>query len=126
VLQTIDAEFDRIEGVRVAKVGGHRDALVHKFNDRFGGVGRHGEIEFDPVHPGLEQMANLVGHRVHRWNAVKDLAELPAKTLVPSVEPRTQDEQSRTKLPAAVQIGPEPQNLFQLATDVARSGHPGG
>jgi hypothetical protein len=108
VLETIDAEFDRIQGVRVAKMRGHRDALVHEFNNGFGSVGRHREIELDPVHPGLEQMADLVRHRLHRWHAVEDLAELTAKTLVPAVEQRTQHEQPRTQLRAAVQFGPEP------------------
>jgi hypothetical protein len=34
VLQAVDSKFDRIQGVHVAKVAGHRDPFVHEIDDR--------------------------------------------------------------------------------------------
>src|SRR5713101_7346839 len=104
MLQAIDSGSDHIERMRIAKMSCHRNALVHETDDRFGGVRRHREIELDAVHPGLEQVADLFGHRVNRGHAVKYLAEGPAEALVPSVEQWTKHEKPRTELSAAIQI----------------------
>jgi hypothetical protein len=60
-------------------------------------------------------MANLLGHCVHRWNVVEYLTELATEALVRSIEQRAENEQTRAKLPAAIQFGSELEDLFQRA-----------
>src|SRR5713101_9327537 len=102
MLQAIDSGSDHIERMRIPKMTCHRNTLVHETDDRFGGVRRHREIELDAVHPGLEQVANLLRYRVNRGHAVKYLAKSPAEALVPAVEQWTKHEKARTELPPAI------------------------